>query len=177
MGDAFQFDEEFYPVPPAAVDADPIEEMRQLCYRTSSLEQGLEDQCQQDQADLAQVLLEVIGIRDALTKMVEDFGVQTRAREAAMVRNLVTFGQQLDKVLGRFGVGAIDTIGRIYDPRTSDVVLRTSSDEVPPGTVLREIEAGYSWPHGLLKRAQVVVAVQPEVDADDEDDAGDRGEE
>jgi len=37
---------------------------------------------------------------------------------------------------------------------------------VPNGIVLREKTVGYAWPHGLLRRAQVVISGPDELPAD-----------
>jgi molecular chaperone GrpE (heat shock protein) len=157
MSDQFQFDDEFYPVPPAAVDADPAATMRDLFFRVSRLEQSLEEQRVQATQDMKAVLLSLLSLYDDITNTIERYGVTTSAQEAAVVRSVVATGRTLLDLLGQLQVTPIDTIGKPPDPETSDVVDTEQRDGAAPNTVLREVQIGYTWPHGLLRRARVVV--------------------
>jgi molecular chaperone GrpE (heat shock protein) len=148
--------------------------MRNLLYRLSKMEQTLEDERSQAQADMREFLLQVVSLSDDVTRIVERWGVTTNAREAAIIQSVVDLGRKLLAILGHYGVESIDTLGKPLDPQTSDVVGAEAREKVGPQVVLREARIGYVWRHGLLRKAQVVVskeipASQPEVaNADDE---------
>ena len=161
MSDKFQFDEEFFPVPPSAIDADPLSRMEDLLYRVGRLEQTLDEERVQALGDMREVMLELISLSDDVTDIVERWGVTSNAREAAIVRSVVALGRKVLAILKHHQVVAVETIGQPLNPQTSDAVGAEVRDKVPEGTVLREAQIGYMWSQGLLRRAQVVVSARP----------------
>ena len=158
----FEFDEEFQPIAPSVVDADPVETIRGLYYRVGKLEQKLAEQSLQAIADQRDLLLSLLAMADEIATIVERWGVTTKAQEAAMIRSIVGFGKDLLSALKRHQVEAVETMGRPLDPETSDAVGTELRPAMPANTVLREVRIGYRWPHGILRRAQVVVSVRSE---------------
>ena len=164
MNGRLRFDEEYQPVPPAVVDADPVATMRDLFYRVSRLEQSLEEQSVQAEADLREILLALVVFSDELTALVERWGVTTKAQDAALIRGVVALGRSLRSLLERYHVSAIDTLGKPVDPDTSDVEATEVRANLTAETVLRESQTGYRWSRGVLRRAKVVVGL-PEPEA------------
>lgn len=157
MSEQIQFDDDFFPVPPAAIDADPAATMRDLFFRVGRLEQSLAEEREQAAAEARALLLELLALSDEITATIERHGVATSAQEAAVIRNVVAFGRRLLTVLRQQRVLPIETIGKPVDPETSDVAGNEAAAGVAPGVVLREAQIGYSWPHGILRRARVIV--------------------
>ena len=60
--------------------------------------------------------------------------------------------------LERHEVRAFESKGQPFDPRIHDAVSQAPSTEVPPGSVLNEIQKGYRIGDRLLRPALVVVA-------------------
>lgn len=167
MSDKFTFDEEFYPVPPSAVDADPAATIRELLYRVARLEQTLGEEHLQAVADMREVLLELVSLSDDVSNSLERWGVTTNAKEAAIVRTIVALGRKILAILDHHQVEAIEAVGQPLNPKTSDVVDTEIRGRLPESAVLREVEVGYAWPHGLLRRAQVVVSTRPEPEVEE----------
>ncbi|MBC7237711.1 MAG: nucleotide exchange factor GrpE [Chloroflexi bacterium] len=157
MSDRFDFDDEFYPVPASAMDADPTATMRELLYRVSRLEQVLEEEKMQALASTKEFLLEFLSLSDDIAAIVDRWGVTTKATEAAIIRNVVALGRKLRRVLEHHQVTSFSVVGKPLDPETSDVVGSEARENLPPGVVIREQQVGYTWPYGLLRRAQVIV--------------------
>ena len=162
MSDPFEFDDEFYPVPASAVDADPAEAMRKLLYRVSRLEQGLEETRVQALADTKAFLIEFLSLSDDIAAIVDRWGVTTKANEAVIIRSVVALGRKLRQVLDHHGVTSMHVVGKPLDPETSNVVATEERDHGAPGIVLREKQVGYIWPYGVLRRAEVVVSARAE---------------
>ena len=161
MSDKFLFDDAFFPVPPDAVDADPVATMRELFLRVGQVEQSLEEQKAEAHADLRDTLLDILSLSDEITGIIERWGVTTRAQEATIMGAVVSVGRGLLAIPNAHGVKPINTIGQLVDTETSDVVGTEVSSDVPEGTVLREVRIGYVWPpHGILRRAEVVVSAK-----------------
>jgi len=161
MGHTFDFEDSFYPVPPAAVDANPATALRDLLYRVARLEQSLGEQRVQAIADFKETLLEFISLSDDITNIAERWGVATKAQEAALVGSVIALGRKIVAILRHHHAEPINTIGQPLDPDTSDVAGIEANDGVPSGVVLRELQGGYNWPQGLLRRARVVVSSGP----------------
>jgi len=162
MADQFRFDEAFFPVPQAAVDADPAAAMKELLQQVGTLERSLADERLSALADLGEVLLDVASLTDDITQIIERWGVITDAQQAGLVRSVVALGKKLMEILKYHQVAPIDTIGEPLDPETSDAVGTEAQEDVSANTVLREEQIGYTWAHGLLRRAKVIVAAGPD---------------
>jgi molecular chaperone GrpE (heat shock protein) len=168
MSDPFEFDDEFYPVPASAIDADPAEAMRELLYRVSRLEQELEETRVQALADTKAFLMELLSLSDDIATIVDRWGVTTKANEAVIIRSVVALGRKLRQVLDYHGIASVHVVGKSLDPETSDVVAIEEREHVPHSIVLRERRVGYTWPYGVLRRAEVVVSTGAEGLAVDE---------
>jgi hypothetical protein len=161
MSDQFRFDDAFYPVPPAAVDADPAGKIRELLYRVSKLEHAVEEERLQAIADARERYLEIISLQDDITTVVERWGITTKAQEAAIAGAVVALAKKLTTILRRHQVEPIDIVGETLSAETSDVVGSELHDDMPANMVLRDVQVGYTWPHGLLRRAKVIVSAKP----------------
>jgi len=151
------FDESYYPVAPAAQDADPAVAMRDLFFRLSKAESSLQETELQRGNDLQEVLTEIIALSDQVLDAVEKADASDAA-ESAVVSAMVGFARSLREMLDRYQVEALVTIGLPLDPEAADVVSVETQTTVPAGTVLRERRIGYRWPNGILRKAQVVVS-------------------
>lgn len=63
-----------------------------------------------------------------------------------------------DKVLTKFGVTAIESEGKPFDPTIHEALSSEETDKVPAGHVFREFKKGYKLHDRLIRPAQVVVA-------------------
>ncbi|MHB1355660.1 MAG: nucleotide exchange factor GrpE [Anaerolineae bacterium] len=162
MSERFNFDESFIPVPPAAVDADPAQTIRELMFRVSKLEHDLASQEAQAVGDVAEVMLDVVGLADDVAHIVQRWGVVTDAQQAALVRAVTGLGRKLQQVLAKHQVKPLAVIGQPYNPQTSEVASSEASSSMVANIVLREMEPGYVWKFGLLRKARVVISMKPE---------------
>ena len=162
MSDPFEFDDEFFPVPASAMDADPAEGMRKLLYRVARLEHELEETRIQALAETKAFLLEILSLSDDIAAIVDRWGVTTKANEAVIIRSIVALGRKLRQVLDHHGVASLHVVGKPLDPETSDVVDSEEREHGVANIVLREQRVGYTWPYGILRRAEVVVSARAE---------------
>ena len=70
--------------------------------------------------------------------------------------NLVN--QDFLKVLARFGVTPINSVGERFDPAYHHAVMEEEAPEVEDQTVLKELQKGYLLQNRLLRPAMVVVS-------------------
>lgn len=91
-----------------------------------------------------------------------------RALEAAENDNLEQLQQfkkgvelteaELMKVLNKFGVTKMETIGNVFDPAFHQVVQEVEDKSKPAGTIVAELQTGYMINGRLLREAMVVVS-------------------
>ncbi len=86
-----------------------------------------------------------------------EHGRQAEAPETLM-EGLDLVRQDFLKVLGRFGVTPINSVGERFDPAFHHAVLEEEAPEVEDQTVLKELQKGYLLQNRLLRPAMVVVA-------------------
>jgi molecular chaperone GrpE (heat shock protein) len=165
MSQRLVFDQEPQPVPKDAVRADPAATIRSLYQRIARLEQELEqERVQRDQerrealSAFQELLNSLLTLRDHLSETVERLGVTTNAREAAIMRRTAELDSLLRGALSRYQVEPIRTVGKPLDETTSVAVGASAASDAPPGTVVAEEQIGYRWPHGVVRRARVVVS-------------------
>ncbi len=112
-------------------------------------------------ADLRQfanenLLKELVPVLDNLERALEH-GRQSEAPEALM-EGLDLVNQDFLKVLGRFGVTPINSVGERFDPAYHHAVMEEEAPEVEDQTVLKELQKGYLLQNRLLRPAMVVVS-------------------
>lgn len=66
--------------------------------------------------------------------------------------------KQLADVLAKQGLERIETEGKNFDPHVHHAIERVETHEQPDGTVLGELQAGYSYHGKVLRPAMVKVA-------------------
>ena len=77
-------------------------------------------------------------------------------------------------VLTNYGVKPMDTEGQPYDPHLHHVTETVETDEVPPGTIIKETQKGYVCGDQVIRPANVTIAKEknleesrPETDEED----------
>lgn len=68
---------------------------------------------------------------------------------------------QMVQALARHGVEALDCTGLPFDPNFHEAVMQQPSADHPPGTVMTEVERGYTYNGRVLRPAKVVVSAAP----------------
>ena len=104
---------------------------------------------------------EILNVRDSLglASGVELTDGQTDAVAAKMAEGLELTLRQLDGVLERFGVKAIDAeVGDKLDPEIHQAMSMIEGGEIEVGCIITVIQPGYKLHDRLLRAAMVVVA-------------------
>jgi len=109
------------------------------------------------------LLRELLPVLDNLERALEH-GRQNETPEALM-EGLDLVHQDFLKVLGRFGITPLDSVGERFNPTYHHAVMEEEAPEVEDQTVLKELQKGYLLQNRLLRPAMVVVSrntAQPE---------------
>ena len=62
------------------------------------------------------------------------------------------------KVLAKYRVDAIESLGKPFDPNFHQAMLQEETDEHPDNTIIQEMQKGYTIHNRLLRPAMVVVS-------------------
>jgi molecular chaperone GrpE len=92
--------------------------------------------------------------------------------------------RQFRSKLDRYQVKVVETLGQPFDPRLHEAISQAPSADAKPGSVLHELQKGYTIGERLLRPAMVVVATAAPAakpadtngDNGDNDDNDDKGE-
>ena len=86
------------------------------------------------------------------------WGGGTRARLASIEEGLRLTQARLEDHLTGLGIQRLPSIGRVYDPESMEAVDRVIRPDLPEGTVVDELAAGYRRGDRILRPARVIVS-------------------
>jgi molecular chaperone GrpE len=101
---------------------------------------------------------ELLPIVDNLERALTSVGADDAAPNGNIIEGVQMTLQELIRVLKKFGVEAIDTVQKPFDPNYHQAMLQEESDQHPENTVLKEFQKGYLIHERLLRPAMVVVS-------------------
>jgi molecular chaperone GrpE len=104
------------------------------------------------------ILRDVLEVADNLERAAS---VDERADFKSLQKGIELVNRLFQGKLERLDVRAFESKGQPFDPRVHDAVSQLPTTEVPPGSVVSEIQKGYRIGERLLRPALVVVAVAP----------------
>ena len=113
----------------------------------------LEEARRNGREDLLRTLLPVF---DNLERAIQSG--QRTSDVKAMTEGLTMVGRQFTDALGREGIARVATVGRAFDPSVHEAIQQVETNEHQAGTVIAEVQPGYTQGDRLLRAAMVVVA-------------------
>lgn len=116
---------------------------------------------EREKAEISRRALE--GFLLELLTVVDHFELGISAAEQHQVQDSILEGfqrvhQQLMRLLQKYGVRPIESVGRNFDPRVHEAVAHIPSEEHPENVVVAETRRGYTIGDRLLREARVVVS-------------------
>lgn len=124
-------------------------------YRKRS-RRDVEDAQKKGSEELLKALLPVF---DNLERAVMHAEQSTDAKAIADGVRMVL--KQFTDALGRVGIKRVGGVGQPFDPLVHEAIQQIESNEHPAGTVVAEVQPGYSFGDRLIRAAMVVVARGP----------------
>ncbi|MEO0033267.1 MAG: hypothetical protein RIS94_3025 [Pseudomonadota bacterium] len=107
---------------------------------------------------------DILSVADNLARALES--IPADLREDDRMKNLMTgieaTGREIDKVFASHGISRIAAMGLPLDPHQHQAMLEIPSNDVDPGTVVQELQAGYMIKDRLLRPAMVAVSKKPD---------------
>jgi molecular chaperone GrpE len=145
-----------------------LEEVRQhVLYaqaETQNVRRRLEQEKQNAQAYAATAFArDILSVRDNLERALSTIGDDLRADERlkGLITGLEATGREVESVFQRHGIARVESMGQMLDPNKHQAMLELPSDQ-PPGTIIQELQPGYTIKDRLLRPALVGVAKKPD---------------
>jgi molecular chaperone GrpE len=107
---------------------------------------------------------DMLSVADNLGRALQAIPAELREDEKfkGLVAGLEATGRELESVFGRNGIEKMVSVGQPLDPNKHQAMMEVPSDEVEPGTVMVEMQPGYTIKDRLLRPALVSVAKKPD---------------
>ncbi|MBV9947315.1 MAG: nucleotide exchange factor GrpE [Myxococcales bacterium] len=152
----------------ATLELDPLEQaqaeaarMKEAWIRTAAdfdnfrkrVRRELEDAKREARERLLKALLPVFdNLERAIQSALRSSDVKAVAEGLAMVQ------RQFVDSLGKEGISRVGTVGLPFDPSVHEAIQQVETGDHPAGTVIAEVQPGYTQGDRLLRPAMVVVA-------------------
>lgn len=109
------------------------------------------------QAQHQRALIEpILSLNDNFRAMIEH--VPAELQQHAWVKGAVHIARQLNDILAEFNVTTIEPRGSAFDPRLHEAIAHVTEANVPSGTIVEVVQAGYQLNETVLRPAKVKVA-------------------
>lgn len=83
------------------------------------------------------------------------------------VEGIKLIEEQLFKVLGKYGVEPIETVGKAFDPNLHEAVMEEENNEMPHHTIIDEFQRGFLLKERVIRPSKVKVSKRT-IEAEDE---------
>ncbi len=107
------------------------------------------------------LMYNLLPILDDLTRSLKA-GREQPDREA-FFKGIELIDAKLRKTLEGQGLKPFESVGKEFDVEFHDALLQIPRDDVPPHTVVEEVEQGYMLNDKVLRHAKVIVSAAPEL--------------
>jgi len=103
---------------------------------------------------------DMLAIKDHLDRALAAVNDELRKDKVAsnFLAGIESTSRELDAVFARNGVERIKALGETLDPHRHQAMMEIPTDEAKPGTIVEEMQAGYTLKDRLLRPALVGVA-------------------
>jgi molecular chaperone GrpE len=162
---------------PAAPTAAEFAELKDKLLRALADAENTRRRTERDVADTRQYAVTAFAremlqvgdnLRRALAAVPPEKRQEADATLAALLEGVEVTERGLEQTLAKFGVKRIEAKGKKFDPAFHQAMFELPRDDVPPGTVVDEMQAGYLIGDRVLKPALVVIAKRPPAAANDD---------
>ena len=105
---------------------------------------------------IAPFALAILQVRDNLDRTLAAC-TDTEAHQA-LVDGLKLVREQFDKILADFSIKPIEARGQPFDPHLHEAMIMETASDVPPNTVIEELQTGFVLHDRLIRPSKVKVA-------------------
>jgi len=144
-----------------------LEEVRQHVLYAQAETQNVRRRLEQEKVNAAQYAAtgfarDMLSVKDNLERALAAIPDELREDERMkpLVAGIEVTGRELESVFQRHGISRIEAMGSKLDPHLHQAMIEVPSDE-EPGTIVQEMQSGYTIKDRLLRPALVGVARKP----------------
>lgn len=101
---------------------------------------------------------DLLTVADAMGRALESLPAEAEGAVRAFAEGIVLTDSELQKVLAKHGVKPIEPNGQRFDPNLHQAMFEVPNTEVPNGTVVTTVQAGYVIGERVLRPALVGVS-------------------
>ena len=132
---------------------------------TQNVRRRLEKELQDARAYAATAMArDVLSVADNLARALEAIPAELRSDEKfkGLVIGLEATGKELESAFRKHGIEKFVSLGEALDPNRHQAMIEMPSADAAPGTIVQELQAGYTIKDRLLRPALVAVAKKPD---------------
>lgn len=100
---------------------------------------------------------ELLGVADNLDRAITAMNTNKDSCKE-LLQGVELTQNELTKVFEKFGIKRFNHIGEKFDPNFERVVQEVPNQDAEPGTILSELQTGYTIHDRILREAMVIVA-------------------
>jgi len=142
-----------------------LEEVRQHVLYAQAETQNVRRRLEQEKQSAAQYAAtafarDMLSVKDNLERALSAIPEELRGDERmkGLIAGIEATGREVDSAFQRHGIARIEAMGEKLDPHLHQAMLEVPTDEAEPGTIVQEMQAGYTIKDRLLRPALVGVA-------------------
>jgi molecular chaperone GrpE len=142
-----------------------LEEVRQHVLYAQAETQNVRRRLEQEKVSAAQYAAtgfarDMLSVKDNIERALAAVPEELRGDERmkGLIAGIEATGRELDSAFQRHGIARVEAIGQKLDPHFHQAMLEIPSDEAEPGTIVQEMQPGYTIKDRLLRPALVGVA-------------------
>lgn len=165
------------PAPPPGPTAAEFAELKDKMLRALADGENARRRAERDVADARQYAVtafarEILQVGDNLRRALEAVPAGKRqegdATLSALLEGVEVTERGLEQTMAKFGVKRIEAKGKKFDPMFHQAMFELPRDDLAPGTVVDEMQAGYVIGDRVLKPALVVISKKAPAAANDD---------
>ncbi|GGC20667.1 protein GrpE [Novosphingobium marinum] len=107
---------------------------------------------------------DILSVSDNLARALDAIPADLREDEKmkGLVAGIEATSREIEKVFNAHGIKRVAAMGLPLDPNHHQAMIEIPSQEAEPGTIVQELQAGYTIKDRLLRPAMVAVAKKPD---------------
>ncbi|MBB3764004.1 nucleotide exchange factor GrpE [Sphingomicrobium lutaoense] len=144
-----------------------LEEAQQKTLYAAAEVQNVRRRLEQEKADATKFAVtafarDMLSVKDHLERALGHVPDEAReGRAANFIEGIEATLREMDAIFARQGIERVAAKGLPLDPNLHQAMVEIPTDEAEPGTVVEEMQSGYTLKGRLLRPAMVGVAKQP----------------
>ena len=145
-----------------------LEEVRQHVLYAQAETQNVRRRLEQEKINAANYAAtafarDMLSVKDNLERALAAIPDELRGDERIkpLVAGIEVTGRELESVFQRHGISRVEAMGRKLDPHLHQAMIELPDDKAEPGTIVQEMQSGYTIKDRLLRPALVAVARKP----------------